>query len=80
MMPLLSIFAAGAHTTDWEGHDGEEFVYVLEGAVEVSFYERESVTLSRGDSFTYGGREACAMRNPTRREAQLFIVICPPIF
>jgi len=80
MLPGLAIFAPGAHTADWEGHDGEGFVHVIEGAVEVSFYERDPVTLERGDSLYYGGREPCAMRNAARRETRLFFATCPPIF
>lgn len=80
MMPGLAVFAAGAHTTDWEGHDGDGFLHVLEGAVEVSFHHRDPVTLQRGDSLYYGGREPCAMRNTARRETRLFFVTCPPVF
>ena len=80
MLPGLAIFAPGAQTTDWEGHDGEGFAHVIEGAVEVSFHERDPVTLERGDSLYYGGREPCAMRNAARRETRLFFATCPPIF
>jgi transcriptional regulator with XRE-family HTH domain len=78
--PFICIFAAGAHTTDWEGHDGEEFVHVAEGSIEVSFYEREPLTMRRGDSLMYGGREVCGMRNPTKRETRIYVTVCPPIF
>lgn len=79
MLPLLSVLAPGAATTDWEGHDGEEFVHVLQGSVEIRLKGRQPVVLRKGDSLYYGGRDPEAMRNPTSREARLFVVISPPI-
>jgi transcriptional regulator with XRE-family HTH domain len=79
IMPLLSILAPGAATTEWEGHDGEEFIHVIEGSVEVSLKGRAPVTLEKGDSLHSHGREGQAIRNPTGREARLFVVIWPPL-
>lgn len=77
--PLLSILAPGAETTEWEGHDGEEFMHVIDGTVEMSLEGQAPVTLEKGDSLHFSGREGRAIRNPTRREARLFVVIWPPL-
>ena len=78
-MPLLSVLAPGAETTEWEGHDGEEFMHVIEGSVEMSVEGQRPVTLREGDSLRYRGRDGRAIRNPTSREARLFVVIWPPL-
>lgn len=80
MLPLLSIFRPLAETTDREGHDGDEFIHVLEGTIEVHFTESDSVLLARGDSLYYAGRAVTGLRNPGNREARLFAVVSPPIF
>ncbi len=79
IMPLLSILAPGAETSEWEGHDGEEFMHVIEGSVEMSLNGNEPVTLREGDSLHYRGRDGDAIRNPTGHVARLFVVIRPPL-
>jgi quercetin dioxygenase-like cupin family protein len=77
--PLLSILAPGAGTDEWEGHAGEEFMHVIEGSVEMSLKGKPPVTLEKGDSLQFRGDEGEALRNPTGREARLFVVIWPPL-
>ncbi len=51
MMPFLSRVRAHADTPpdDWSRHAGEEFVYVLDGAVELHTERGDAVRLAAGD-------------------------------
>lgn len=52
-------------------HDGEEFVYVLSGTIEVHFEDGETVRLSRGDSLYYDSRIGHAFVSVGRTTARV---------
>jgi transcriptional regulator with XRE-family HTH domain len=58
MSPILGTVHARtiAGPEDFARHDGEEFVYVLSGAIEVHFDTGEKVRLARGDSLYFSSR------------------------
>ncbi|MFN3985645.1 MAG: helix-turn-helix domain-containing protein [Rhodocyclaceae bacterium] len=58
MMPFVSTVRARADTAggDWSRHQGEEFVYVLEGEVELHTEFYQPVRLCAGDSFYLDSR------------------------
>ncbi len=55
---------------DYARHDGEEFVYILSGAVEVHFETGDVVKLSRGDSLYFDSRIAHAYISVSRQLAR----------
>ncbi|MGI9385463.1 MAG: helix-turn-helix domain-containing protein [Methyloligellaceae bacterium] len=61
----------------WVRHDGEEFLYVLDG--ELTFYSEfyEPVTLSRGDSIYYDSGMGHACVSVSEKDAEI-LWICTP--
>jgi len=59
-------------------HPGEEFVFILEGQLEVSVGE-EAFTLKEGDSIHYQGSQTHAWRNESPRECVMIWALSPPI-
>jgi transcriptional regulator with XRE-family HTH domain len=49
---LIDILASPASATRLSAHEGEEFIYVLSGEIEIS-YSKETYLLSEGDSIYY---------------------------
>jgi transcriptional regulator with XRE-family HTH domain len=45
----------------WDSHDSEDFLYVLDGVIEVHLRDRPSVRLRKGDSMQMDGRIAHAL-------------------
>jgi DNA-binding transcriptional MerR regulator/quercetin dioxygenase-like cupin family protein len=61
-------------------HEGEEFVYVLEGLFEVVLNEGERYVLRLGDSLYYPSSVVHSWRNPGRTVARVIWVNTPPTF
>jgi transcriptional regulator with XRE-family HTH domain len=55
---------------DFARHEGEEFVYVLSGAIEVHFETGEVVQLARGDSLYFASRIGHAYISTSRQLAR----------
>ena len=55
---------------DYARHEGEEFVYVLSGAVEVFFETGEVVKLAKGDSLYFDSRVGHAYISTSRQLAR----------
>ncbi|MGH2383442.1 MAG: MerR family transcriptional regulator [Candidatus Limnocylindria bacterium] len=61
-------------------HDGEEFIYVLEGSFEVSLAGIRKYRLERGDCLYFASTTEHSWRNPGKRIARLLWVNTPPTF
>ena len=59
-------------------HDGEEFVHVLAGTVELSFGDSTSYVLRAGDSAHYRSDVPHLFRNAGRGEARFLGITTPP--
>jgi DNA-binding transcriptional MerR regulator/quercetin dioxygenase-like cupin family protein len=57
-------------------HDGEELIYVLSGAIEVSLDEREHVVLRAGDSFWFESTRGHRWLNPSATEEAALVWVC----
>lgn len=80
MMPLLGVFGPSGRLAENAAHEGEEFLYVVEGAIELEFEGREHIVLRRGDSAYYRGEMPHTYRNSGRGRARLLGVVTPPSF
>jgi transcriptional regulator with XRE-family HTH domain len=78
MMPVVSVYAEGGGMADRVRHDGEEFVYVLSGTVELSFGDSTSYILRAGDSAHYRADVPHLFRNAGRGVAKFLGVTTPP--
>ena len=80
MEPQLFTIEAGAGSEGSYAHEGEEFVFVLDGAFEVVLNEGERYVLRVGDSLYYPSSVAHWWRNPGRVTARVLWVNTPPTF
>ena len=79
MEPHLFRVAPGAGSGDSYSHEGEEFLYILRGALMITL-ENEEYRLKAGDSFYFESATPHNWKNPGRAEAWLLWVNTPPTF
>ena len=58
-------------------HEGEEFVYVLKGQIEVAVGEHVNI-LSQGESLHFNSGVRHMMRNPGDKDTELLVVVYAP--
>jgi DNA-binding transcriptional MerR regulator/quercetin dioxygenase-like cupin family protein len=80
MEPQVFTIEPGAGSDGSYAHDGEEFVYVLEGVFEVLLNQGERYVLRVGDSLYYPSSLVHSWRNPGRAVARVIWVNTPPTF
>lgn len=78
MMPVLNVYAEGGGMADPARHDGEEFVFVLEGAIELTIGAGEPHVLREGDAAYYRADIAHSFRNAGQGVARFVGVTTPP--
>ena len=79
MEPHLFRIAPQAGSGESHAHEGEEFIYVLRGDLEISL-DGEHYLLKRGDSFYFESSTGHRWKNPGRRETLVLWVNTPPTF
>jgi DNA-binding transcriptional MerR regulator/quercetin dioxygenase-like cupin family protein len=79
MEPHLFRIAPGADSGESYMHEGEEFIYVLRGVLQISL-EHEQYELKPGDSFYFESSVPHHWKNPGRSETLLLWVNTPPTF
>ena len=77
--PILVTLSAGAGTEPDDPHEGEEFGYVLQGAVWLQLGEQR-FRVRRGDSFYFRPTAPHWLRNAGRTQARVLWVSTPPSF
>lgn len=79
MEPHLFRIAPEAGSGESYAHEGEEFIYVLRGDLEISV-DGEDYRLKPGDSFYFESATPHRWKNPGRKETWLLWVNTPPTF
>jgi len=79
MEPHLFRIAPEAGSGDSYTHEGEEFIYVLRGDLEITV-DREEYRLKPGDSFYFESATPHRWKNPGRKETLVLWVNTPPTF
>lgn len=79
MEPHLFCIAPEAGSGDPYTHEGEEFIYVLRGDLEITV-DGEEYHLKTGDSFYFESATPHRWKNPGRKEALVLWVNTPPTF
>jgi DNA-binding transcriptional MerR regulator/quercetin dioxygenase-like cupin family protein len=79
MEPHLFRIAPEAGSGDPYTHDGEEFLYVLRGDLEITV-EDELYRLKPGDSFYFESATPHRWKNPGRKETLVLWINTPPTF
>ncbi len=79
--PQLFVLAPGASSEGEYAHEGEEFLYLLSGAMTVWVGEDEMYRLERpGDALTFPSTHPHRWRNDARGETRLLWINTPPTF
>jgi transcriptional regulator with XRE-family HTH domain len=78
MMPVINVYDEGGGMADTTRHDGEEFVHVLEGRVELTVGNGDPVVLETGDSAYYRSDVPHSFRNAGAGVARFFGITTPP--
>lgn len=78
--PQLFTVAPGAGSGGTYQHDGEEFVHVLEGTLEVWLDGNEHYRVQPGDSLCFSSRRDHRWWNSGRRPARVIWINTPPTF
>lgn len=79
MEPHLFRIAPQAGSGESYTHEGEEFLFVLRGELQIAL-DGEEYHLKRGDSFYFESSTPHHWKNPSRSEAWLLWVNTPPTF
>jgi DNA-binding transcriptional MerR regulator len=77
---MLFRVAPGAGSDGAYSHQGEEFIYMLDGALEVWLDEIECHALQQGDSFWFESTLGHRWYNPGKQDAVLLWINTPPTF
>jgi DNA-binding transcriptional MerR regulator/quercetin dioxygenase-like cupin family protein len=70
----------GAGSDGAYSHQGEEFIYMMSGTLEIWLDELECHTLTEGDSFWFESTVGHRWYNPSSEEAVLLWINTPPTF
>ena len=79
MEPHLFRVAPGAGSGDSYTHEGEEFLYLLQGELKIAL-EEDEYRLRPGDSFYFESSTPHRWTNPSRKEALILWINTPPTF
>jgi DNA-binding transcriptional MerR regulator/mannose-6-phosphate isomerase-like protein (cupin superfamily) len=80
MEPHLFRIAPAASSGESYAHEGEEFLYILRGTLEISLDNGETARLREGDSFYFESSNAHHWKNPGKSETLVLWVNTPPTF
>lgn len=78
MLPVINAYDEGGGMADPTTHEGEEFVHVIEGRVELTVGGGEPIVLGPGDSAYYRSDVPHSFRNVGRGVARFLGVTTPP--
>jgi transcriptional regulator with XRE-family HTH domain len=78
MMPVINVYARGGGMSEPTQHEGEEFVHVLHGTVELTVGEGPPILLAPGDSAHYRADLSHSFRNVGDGEARFLGITTPP--
>ena len=78
-LPVIVTYEPGARMRAYSEHDGDEFVYVLEGEVRIDFRGEDEVILRSGDAFFFSSRRSHRFATGPSAPARALIVTTDPI-
>jgi DNA-binding transcriptional MerR regulator/mannose-6-phosphate isomerase-like protein (cupin superfamily) len=80
MEPHLFRIAPSAGSGESYAHDGEEFLYILRGSLEIVLDGGEKHRLEEGDSFYFESSNGHHWKNPGKKETLVLWINTPPTF
>lgn len=79
MEPMIKTILPGGESGLVSAHAGEEFIYVIEGALQVQLDEN-FYTLGKGDSVYFQANQTHAWKNTSDTECRAMWVMTPPCY
>ncbi len=79
MEALIVTIPAQEQHGDYFSHPGEEFIYVLDGTLEI-ILDGVTYTVKQGDSIHYPSTISHVWRNPLKHVLKFLVVITPKLF
>ncbi len=79
MEPIMMELPAGGESFEVSPHSGEEFGYILDGAV-ILIHSDKRYHLRKGETFYLKGKEFHQIRNEGKSTARILWVSTPPLF
>ncbi|MGA8223733.1 MAG: cupin domain-containing protein [Candidatus Acidiferrales bacterium] len=80
MEPHLFRVAPSSGSGESYAHEGEEFIFVMRGCLEIALDGGEALRLEEGDSFYFESSTQHRWTNPGKKEAWVLWVNTPPTF
>lgn len=77
MTPEIVVYQPGAEILEYDSHEGEEFLFVITGAIELIREGKDPVVLRAGDSAYYRGSEPHRHRNTGIGVAKALVTVTP---
>jgi len=71
MTPLIAVYEPGGETSEPVAGPHDQFVYVLEGSVEITLETKEPIRLNAGDSAYIVSDRPRSYRNPARKKSRV---------
>lgn len=78
LMALLVTYQGSGKTAEFTSHPGEEFIFVLDGTIEVTLEGSSPLVLDAGDSVHFSAERPHLIANTGTREAKMLAAITPP--
>lgn len=78
MLPVLNEYDVAGHMEEAASHEGEEFIFVLDGAIELQVEGESPIVLGAGHSAYYAGNIPHSFRNVGKVTARFIGVATPP--
>lgn len=75
---ILDLYEHGT-SKEFDPHDGEEFGYVLEGRIFLTYGDKE-VSVKKGETFYINGKYRHYLRNAGKHIAKVLWITTPPLF
>jgi transcriptional regulator with XRE-family HTH domain len=72
--PVLGVYEPGATMDEFSEHDGEEFLHVLDGSIELELEGSEPRVLRKGDSAMFSARRPHRIATHGKRTARVLTV------
>ncbi|MEW6662500.1 MAG: helix-turn-helix domain-containing protein [Bacillota bacterium] len=79
MEPILKVVEPKASSGEVEGHEGEEFAFILQGTLEL-WIGNDSYVLEEGDSVYFDASQPHLYKNPGLEKCICVWVVTPPTF
>lgn len=73
-LPMIAVYRPGARMTGYSEHEGDEFVYVLEGSLRIEFRDEDPLVLDPGDALFFSSQRPHRIATEGKAAARVLVV------